>query len=60
MYLSFFFNCFIAFLDLTHVFARESTFGFHTNFLSVGINLVWAYIELVMFSFELVVLLIIK
>jgi len=40
----FFFYCFIvAFLDLMHVFARESTFGFHTSFLSVGINLVWAY-----------------
>jgi hypothetical protein len=39
-----FFYCFIvAFLDLMHVFARESTFGFHTSFLSVGINLVWAY-----------------
>jgi hypothetical protein len=33
----------VAFLDLMHVFARESTFGFHTSFLSVGINLVWAY-----------------
>jgi hypothetical protein len=42
------------------VFAKESTFGFHTSFLSVGINLVWAYIELDTFAFELVVLLIIK
>jgi hypothetical protein len=56
-----FIYCFIvAFLDLMHMFTRESTFGFHTSFLSVGINLVWAYIELVTFSFELVVLLIIK